>query len=73
MLKASSSKKHTVKKEHMNYLDKTIYKMIEDNIALDKMEDKLYGDNDQNQRPAAKDILDKYWLTVISQGLNIIS
>ena len=45
MLKANASKKRTVKKEGLDILDKAIDKMIKDDIALDELEDELYGDN----------------------------
>lgn len=44
MLKASSSKKRTLKKEHVDLLDKAIDKMILDDIELDEKEVELFGE-----------------------------
>ena len=45
MLKASASKKQYFDKKGLDKLDKAIEKMIEEDIALDELEDELYGDN----------------------------
>lgn len=44
-LKAYAGSKRYFDKKSLNKLDKAIEKMIEDDIALDELEDELYGDN----------------------------
>ncbi|MFH0898297.1 MAG: transposase [bacterium] len=46
MFKASASKKRSVKREHLDILDKAIDKMIAEDIELDELEDEIYGDKD---------------------------
>ena len=46
MFKASASKKQSVKKEHLDILDKAVDKMFAEDIELDEVEDELYGDKD---------------------------
>jgi hypothetical protein len=44
-LKAYAGSKLYVDKKVLDKLDKAIDKMVEDDIALDELEDELYGDN----------------------------
>jgi len=44
-LKAYAGKKRYFDKKGLDILDKAIDKMIEEDIAIDKLEDELYGDN----------------------------
>jgi transposase len=44
-LKANAGKKRYFDKKSLDKLDKAIEKMIEEDIALDDLEDELYGDN----------------------------
>ncbi len=44
-LKANAGSKRYFDKKGLDKLDKAIEKMIEDDIALDELEDELYGDN----------------------------
>lgn len=43
--KAYAGSKRYFEKKSLNKLDKAIGKMIEEDIALDELEDELYGDN----------------------------
>ena len=45
MLKAYAGRKRYFDKNSLDKLDKAIEKMIEEDIALDKLEDELFGDN----------------------------
>lgn len=49
-LKASASKKKYFDKKSLDKLDKAIEKMIKEDIALDELEDELYGDNANDGR-----------------------
>lgn len=47
MLKANVSKKRTVTKEELDILDKAIDKIFDEDLALDELEDELYGNNEE--------------------------
>jgi transposase len=63
-VKANAGKKRTKKREVFNILDKTIEKMIKEDIALDKLEEEIYGDSEENltgmDRKDMKRIVDEY-------------
>ena len=48
MLKANASKKKYFDKKGLDKLDKAIDKMIQEDIALDELEDQLFGDKDNS-------------------------
>jgi len=47
-IKANANKKKAVKREGFDVLDKAIEKMIDEDIALDELEDELYQDKELN-------------------------
>lgn len=62
--KANASKKRTIKKEAFDVLDKAIEKMIEEDIALDELEEEIYGGSEENltgmDRKDMKRIVNEY-------------
>ncbi|MBU0761062.1 MAG: IS1182 family transposase [Nanoarchaeota archaeon] len=63
-IKANASKKRTIKREVFDILDKAVERMIEEDIALDKLEEEMYGDSEENltgmDRKDMKRIVDEY-------------
>ena len=47
MLKANASKKKYFDKENLDKLDKAIDKMVEEDIALDELEEQIFGDKEE--------------------------
>ncbi|MEK6828011.1 MAG: IS1182 family transposase [Nanoarchaeota archaeon] len=47
MLKANASKKRYFDKENLDKLDKAIDKMVEEDIALDELEEQIFGDKEE--------------------------
>jgi len=47
MLKANASKKKYFDKENLDKLDKAIDKMVEEDIALDELEEQMFGDREE--------------------------
>jgi transposase len=47
-MKAYASKKQYFNKEMLDKLDKAVDKMIEDDIALDELEEQIFGDKEEN-------------------------
>jgi len=47
-IKANASKKRTIKKGAFDVLDKAVEKMIEEDIALDELEEEIYKDSEEN-------------------------
>lgn len=62
--KANASKKHTINKKAFDVLDKAVEKMIEEDIALDELEEQIHGNSEENltgmDRKDMKRIVNEY-------------
>ena len=63
-IKANAGKKRMIKREVFDILDKTVERMIKEDIALDKLEEEMYGDSEENltgmDRKDMKRIVEEY-------------